>query len=75
MFLDTFGINNVRFGSKCIAIEQNFRSVTAIFENGTRATGDILIGADSIHLRIRSYLSDKEVRRQLCKLEWFDSRL
>lgn len=62
ILLDTFGLNNVRFGSRCINVEQNSRSVTAFFENGTQATGDLLIGADGIHSRIRSYVSEKEVR-------------
>lgn len=62
ILLDAFGIDNIRFGSKCVAVEQDFRSVTAIFENGTQATGDILIGADGIHSQIRSYVSERKVR-------------
>ncbi|MBC7823917.1 MAG: FAD-dependent monooxygenase, partial [Candidatus Parcubacteria bacterium] len=46
MLLDEFGAEKVHLNCKCVAIEQTQDGVTAHFEDGRTATGDILIGAD-----------------------------
>ncbi|MFB6455301.1 FAD-dependent monooxygenase [Chitinophaga sp. Hz27] len=43
----------VQWGKKLISIEDTADSVTAYFEDGTSATGDILIGADGIRSLVR----------------------
>jgi 2-polyprenyl-6-methoxyphenol hydroxylase-like FAD-dependent oxidoreductase len=35
-------------------IEQNAQGVTAVFADGTRASGDLLVGADGIHSTVRA---------------------
>ncbi|MGK7876089.1 MAG: FAD-dependent urate hydroxylase HpxO [Xenococcaceae cyanobacterium] len=62
MLLDAFGSEKVHLGMKCVAVEQDERSATAIFEDGTRATGDVLIGADGIRSTIREYVLGREVQ-------------
>jgi FAD-dependent urate hydroxylase len=52
----------VKLGTKCIDIEETEQGATAIFEDGHRATGDVLIVADGIHSLLRSYVLGKEVR-------------
>lgn len=52
----------VQLDHKCIAVEQNETSVTAIFENGHRATGDLLIAADGIRSLLRKYVLDEDVQ-------------
>ncbi len=56
LLLDAFGAEAVRLQSKCIAVEETDTAVTAIFENGDRATGDVLIAADGIHSVLREYV-------------------
>lgn len=51
----------VKLNSKCVAVEQDGQSVTAIFENGHRATGDVLIAADGVRSHLRSYVLQTEV--------------
>lgn len=41
---------------ECIAVEENDSSVTAIFANGHRATGDVLVAADGIRSITREYV-------------------
>ena len=61
MLLNHVGIDNIYLGMKCVAVEHNSHKVTAIFENGTQTTGDLLIGADGIHSKIRSYVTERDV--------------
>ncbi|MDF0552395.1 FAD-dependent urate hydroxylase HpxO [Kamptonema sp. UHCC 0994] len=54
----------VKLNSKCIGVEESENSVTAIFENGHRATGDLVIAADGIHSTLRKYVLAEEIHPQ-----------
>ena len=41
-------------------VDSNGSSVTAFFEDGTHATGKLLIGAEGAHSRVREYLVGPE---------------
>jgi len=56
MLLDEFGAEKVHLNCKCVAIEQTQDGVTAHFEDGRTATGDILIGADGTHSIVRQHV-------------------
>lgn len=60
MLLYAVGQDKVQLGMKCIAVEENESGATAIFENGHRATGDVVVGADGIHSITRKYVLDHE---------------
>jgi FAD-dependent urate hydroxylase len=62
MLLDAFGPEKVQLGMKCVAAEQDATSATAIFEDGTRATGDVLIGADGIRSTVREHILDTPIQ-------------
>lgn len=64
MLLNAFGAENVQLNSKCVAIEQDTNSVTAIFEDGSKATGDVLVAADGTHSITRSYVLGHAVERR-----------
>jgi FAD-dependent urate hydroxylase len=64
MLLEAFGADQVHLNSKCVAVEQNADSVTAIFEDGHRATADVLIGADGTHSTVRRHVLGYATERQ-----------
>jgi len=64
MLLNAFGADQVQLNSKCVAVEQDADSVTAHFEDGRKATGDVLIAADGTHSIIRSYVLGQAIERR-----------
>lgn len=64
MLLQVMGAENVQLNSKCVAIKQDANSVTAIFADGRKATGDVLVAADGTHSMIRSYVLGHAVERR-----------
>lgn len=56
LLLDALGSEYVQLASKCVAVEQDADSVTAIFEDGRKATGDVLVAADGTRSVIRNYV-------------------
>lgn len=53
LLLDTYGRSDVQFGKRVTHVEETLDSVTAWFEDGTSATGDLLIAADGTHSVVR----------------------
>jgi FAD-dependent urate hydroxylase len=71
MLLDAFGAANVQLNSKCIEVKQDADSVTAIFADGSRATADVLIGADGTHSTVRRHvLGYASERRYVGYVNW-----
>jgi len=56
--------SEVKLGYRCVGVEQDEDHVTAIFENGDRATGDVLIAADGVRSICRTYVLGEEVAPQ-----------
>jgi salicylate hydroxylase len=46
----------IQAGNGCVGFEQDGRSATIHLANGETATGDVLIGADGVHSRIRQQM-------------------
>lgn len=46
----------VRVGARCVGLKQDADGVTLLLESGERIRGDVLIGADGVHSRIREAL-------------------
>jgi salicylate hydroxylase len=46
----------VRVGSRCVGFEQDTNGATLLLDNGEQVHGDILVGADGVHSRIRREL-------------------
>ncbi|MCT2387209.1 FAD-dependent urate hydroxylase HpxO [Erwinia pyrifoliae] len=53
MLLDTFGRSRVQFGKRICRVAQNGDGVTAFFEDGSEAHGDLLIACDGTHSVVR----------------------
>lgn len=61
MLLDAFGEDEVHLGMKCTSVKQDENSATAFFEDGSSATGDVLIGADGIHSVVRQHVLGEKI--------------
>ncbi len=61
MMLNAFGKSDVRMGMRCVEVKQDADSATAIFEDGSTATGDVVIGADGVHSVVRTYLNGGKI--------------
>ncbi len=46
----------IRTGNACVGFEQDGRQATVRLENGETASGDVLIGADGVHSKIRQQM-------------------
>lgn len=64
MLLQVLGAENVQLNCKCVAVEQDANSVTAVFADGRKATGDVLVAADGTHSMIRCYVLGHAVERR-----------
>ncbi len=64
LLLNAIKPGTVQLAAKCIEVEQDHESVTAIFENGDRVTGDVLIAADGTHSVLRNYVMGRGIKRQ-----------
>jgi len=58
--LEAVGMTNVKieYGKKVVALTESESSVEAIFEDGSIAKGDIVLGCDGIHSNVRMKLVD-----------------
>lgn len=63
MLLDAVGTTQVQLNKQCIAIEQTPEAATAIFADGHRATGDLVVGADGTHSMIRTHVVGQPAER------------
>ena len=50
----------IALGKRLVDVDQDATSATAVFRDGTRATGDVLLGADGINSRVRACLFGEE---------------
>jgi 2-polyprenyl-6-methoxyphenol hydroxylase-like FAD-dependent oxidoreductase len=64
------GPETVRLGHALVGIEQDDRGVTARFENGMEARGDVLIGADGLHSVVRRCLDHTDPLRYSGYTAW-----
>lgn len=60
MLLEAFP-GTVKLGYRCIGVEEHGDRVTATFENGHRATGDLVIAADGVRSNLREYVLESTV--------------
>jgi len=63
LLADAFGPKEIKLGRRLIDVEQDESGVTAHFEDGTSERGDLLIGADGIHSKVRERLFGEEKPR------------
>jgi FAD-dependent urate hydroxylase len=54
VLLSALGDDVVRFGSEVVGVEQDGDGATALLASGSRARGDLVIGADGVHSVLRT---------------------
>ncbi|MEM6425027.1 MAG: FAD-dependent urate hydroxylase HpxO [Cyanobacteria bacterium P01_D01_bin.128] len=64
LLLKAVGAEHVQLNQRCVAVEQTADSATAIFEDGHRATGDLVVGADGTHSLIRTHVLGHSTERR-----------
>lgn len=67
---DAFPPADYRFGMGLERIEQDAGSVTAIFSDGTRATAELLVGADGVRSTVRELLLPEAQPRYAGYVAW-----
>lgn len=67
---DAFPANRYRFGTALARIEQDPGGVTAVFADGSRERGDLLIGADGIRSTVRELLAPAVQPRYAGYVAW-----
>lgn len=64
MLLEQYGKDAVQFGKRVTHIEEQKDGVCAWFEDGHKATGDLLIAADGTHSVIRNWVLGYQTERR-----------
>lgn len=57
LLMQTVGLGSIHLGKRLVGIDDDGRTVTATFADGTVDTGDLLIGADGARSFTRGYVS------------------
>ena len=60
----------IHLGSRCIGFSQSGQEVRLALENGNAVTGDVLVGADGVHSRIRQGLFGEDKPRFSGIIAW-----
>src|ERR1700719_33588 len=63
LLAEAFGPRDIELGQRLLDIKQDESGVTAHFQDGASERGDLLIGADGIHSRVRERLFGEEKPR------------
>ena len=64
MLLEAVGADQVQLNKRCVAVEQTADSATAVFADGSQASGDVVVGADGTHSVIRTYVVGRPTERR-----------
>lgn len=64
LLLQSFGPESVHLGMECVGVETDHQAVTAVFADGHRATGDLLVGADGVHSTVRTHVVGQPIGRR-----------
>ncbi|CRG85571.1 hypothetical protein PISL3812_02618 [Talaromyces islandicus] len=51
---------DIQYGKRLTMVDSDNKTVTAVFEDSSQATGNLLIGTEGAHSRVREYLLGKE---------------
>lgn len=64
MLMDEFGRQDIQLGKKMVSIKDTGEYVNIVFQDGSTASAELLIGADGTHSMTRQYVLGKQVERR-----------
>jgi FAD-dependent urate hydroxylase len=64
MLMEAYGLDDINFGMKMVAVEDGPHEARATFADGTTVSGDVLIGADGASSITREYVLGGPVSRR-----------
>ncbi len=71
LLLDALGPETVQLNAECVGIEQDDHCATALFADGRRARGDLVVAADGTHSALRAVvLGHVQPRRYVGYVNW-----
>jgi FAD-dependent urate hydroxylase len=71
LLLDALASTPVHLNFNCVGVEQDEHGATAVFENGHRTSGDLVIAADGTHSLLRTFvLGERPERRYVGYVNW-----
>ncbi|MGK7933303.1 MAG: FAD-dependent urate hydroxylase HpxO [Microcystaceae cyanobacterium] len=59
--LESYGVE-IKLNHQCVEVKEDKQGVTAIFDNGHTAKGDLLVAADGVRSILRTYVLGEEVK-------------
>ena len=70
VLLDTLGEGVVRFGERCVGVEQDADGVRVRLADGNEASGDVLIAADGLRSTLRAVIREPVEPRYAGYVSW-----
>jgi salicylate hydroxylase len=70
VLLSGLGTEGFHLGARIERFDQDADSVTVALADGTKASGDVLIGADGIHSAVRAQMFGRELPRYTGNVAW-----
>jgi FAD-dependent urate hydroxylase len=64
LLLDALGPSTVQLGCECVSVEEDASAATAVFADGRRVRGDLVVAADGTHSVLRASVLGHAVRRR-----------
>ncbi len=54
---EALGVERIRYGARCVGVKADAVSATALLEDGSAVSGDILVGADGVRSVVRRHVA------------------
>jgi len=64
------GEEHITLGAYCVSVDQDDTGAAAVFADGRRERGDLLIGADGIHSVVREYVTGPDLPTWWPQIAW-----
>jgi len=70
LLVGAVGASSIRLNARCVDLEDRGTAATVVLETGERLHGDVVVGADGLHSRVRGALVGEEPPRRAGYRVW-----
>jgi 2-polyprenyl-6-methoxyphenol hydroxylase-like FAD-dependent oxidoreductase len=70
LLVGAVGASSIRLNARCVGVEDSGTTASVVLETGERLAGDVVIGADGLHSRVRCALIGPEPPRRAGYRVW-----